>query len=710
MSAATPPRGSGFSLDPFDRVVIRHVAYRCRETTDDGHVLVRVDDPEFAEELSHEDFERERKRPDYRLERGYFSPGKAKARLHAGVAGILHLPDEEQATVLWRYDFCCTFLRLEEAGLYTRSDASMREAAERIEADEEARLKRRREGERKDRAGTARPRSLALPGPKRFRELLKALEETAMDPLSLRDGYRRCGNRTPRFAPEVHHLMLVHVGRYASKPRKSMAIHFANLIDDLIDLDNARYEKGLPPLDEPGFTAFRNEINACDRFEVYAGRHGLSAAQKRWAVVADGPDVVRPLQRVTMDEWQVSLMTLAIEAGLWEAMSPKLRAQVGRERRHLCAALCETTRCFVGLRIAPTASSENAIATYRMVVSDKGAYADQVGTLSSWDMVGTPVQVVTDGGPSFISTAFRSAVITTGSTPTVALGDLPGMRGRVERAFRTIRTQLCARFDGHTFENVVALGDYDPTSGATITADEFCQVLVRYVVDIYHNTPHAGLGGETPANAWRRVTAMYRPWAPPDSHVRRAAFGMRLTRTLGPHGVRVLGLRFNSEALHAHVRKVGFVPADVRLDPYDVGYVSVWVDEEWMAVPCVRDGFDGVGVQAWIDTLADLRRRYADQAKLTMPIVMAALHDIRKISENAARRAGIGSGMVTPEQLASAEAKFGIGFELPEAETAGGQEGSGDLLEGGIPTGDIPAPDAPEVVPPLPKTSFRFED
>src|SRR3546814_3688273 len=95
-----------------------------------------------------------------------------------------------------------------------------------------------------------------------------------------------------------------------------------------------------------------------------------------------------------------------------------------------------------------------------MVVIDKTKLADLAGATTSWDMYGLPETIVTDAGSGFISVAFRSAVSELGAESMLPPAGRPQMRGRIERVFGTIHTQLLSWFDGSTFENVVARGDY----------------------------------------------------------------------------------------------------------------------------------------------------------------------------------------------------------------------------------------------------------
>src|SRR3546814_4107563 len=118
------------------------------------------------------------------------------------------------------------------------------------------------------------------------------------------------------------------------------------------------------------------------------------------------------------------------------------------------------------------------------------------------------------------------------------------MRGRIERVFGTIHTQLLSWFDGRTFENVVARGDYPAEARASLLVEELNRVLIRYVVDYYHNHPHEGLGGEPPRNCWNRLVGRYGVKPPPPSHWKRHIFGIRAERIIGNLGLLYLGLRF----------------------------------------------------------------------------------------------------------------------------------------------------------------------
>ena len=150
------------------------------------------------------------------------------------------------------------------------------------------------------------------------------------------------------------------------------------------------------------------------------------------------------------------------------------------------------------------------------------------------------------------------------------------MRAHVERSFNTTRTQLLPNFTGQTFANIQDKGDYDPKANASLFVDELARALVLYEVDVYHNSPHEGLLGETPRAAWQRLMLQGAGFSrvTPGAHRQRATFGIPLTRTLSKRGIRVMGLHYQSQALAAVLARDGNVPLAVRVDPEDLGWIS----------------------------------------------------------------------------------------------------------------------------------------
>ncbi|WP_255731578.1 hypothetical protein [Phaeobacter sp. B1627] len=124
-------------------------------------------------------------------------------------------------------------------------------------------------------------------------------------------------------------------------------------------------------------------------------------------------------------------------------------------------------------------------------------------------MHGTPELILFDGGSAFKSMRFRMAAEDLGVMWEMAMNGVPENRGTIERAFGSLRSDFAPRLSGHTFSSIMEKGDADPEKRAALTLDDFTFALLRWVIDIYHNTPHHGLGGETPVKAWRRLSKLH---------------------------------------------------------------------------------------------------------------------------------------------------------------------------------------------------------
>jgi putative transposase len=262
----------------------------------------------------------------------------------------------------------------------------------------------------------------------------------------------------------------------------------------------------------------------------------------------------------------------------------------------------------------------------------------------------------------------------------------------------------------------VALGDYPSEARASLTLDELACVVVRFVVDAYHNLPHSGLGGETPRDAWRRLTKLYGTTPAPDPDTRRNAFGVKLTRALTNRGVRFLNLYYQSLALQEYRRKVGDGEVEIMIDLAELGWASVKIgDAGWLTVPCLQP-MKGVSADDWIAACEELRRHYGDQAAIAEPIVLKAIADIQAIGDGAVQRAHIGSTMLSPEELDRAERMLPITWS-PLADSPAGQGEANnpaglfdDEIKPNSATArpdDIP-PSTP--APPAPKPKWTMED
>jgi putative transposase len=194
----------------------------------------------------------------------------------------------------------------------------------------------------------------------------------------------------------------------------------------------------------------------------------------------------------------------------------------------------------------------------------------------------------------------------------------------------------------------------------------------------------------------QRLTAMYGVDAPPNGHQRREIFGIDLERSLDQRGIRVAGVYYQSAEIQEWRRQVGDTKVRLRFDPSNIGYVSVWIGERWLTVPSVRDMFRGLDLETWMESVRDLRRRHAKNAKIYEHIALAAIRAISQMADDAMRRVSIDATRPTAEELDREERHLLLGFEITDDNALGSDEGpKTDLLGGGIPVASARPPVTP---------------
>ena len=315
------------------------------------------------------------------------------------------------------------------------------------------------------------------------------------------------------------------------------------------------------------------------------------------------------------------------------------------------------------MRLCRAPSAQTTLQTIDMMLRDKGVWTDVVNPLSAWNQFGTPELVVTDCGTEFMAYDVRVALRDLGIRVENSPAGEPRMRARVERLFRTVGSRLAARMTGRTFSNMMEKGDYDPQAKTALTADDLCHALIRWVVDVYHNTPHDGLGGETPARCWDRLVETWGVGAPPDLRRRRLALGTHLARTVQTTGITVFGVRYQSEALAKWALHVRDRAVNIRWYAEDIGAIAVEFGGEWIEVPAVFDRFNGVRAQTWLAAARQLRAQSRDNASFDEDAIFDAIRAIDALNGYAMRRIGLVADDWSQERVNREEERLFIGFD-----------------------------------------------
>lgn len=679
-----------YAFGKYDRITIEGQTYRTSRygRNEEGWLLELDDGSGRCSSFTHQELSRLGAMRRIRVEHNFHAPESARQRLLTGGILISELPSKPAARLTKKHAYVEAFLEMERENLINRTDAA-------IEANRFQLRGRAMDYAKQFQGGEGTQQSLDFskcPAPRSLRRWLAEHRKAGVS--GLVDAMNRRGNRNRLMGPEQLALMMREVRRYASEDRPSIKTIHENVSTAFDARNEERAAEGQHPFPIPSYETVRRVIHLLDPFEVAVAREGVEAARKKFMPVGEGLRLTRPLERVEIDENTIDIISLTESWGLRSLLTEEERKILGldgsKARWFVTVAICATTRCILGMAFSRSAKEKASLQVLQMILRDKGKWADAAGSLGSWDMHGTPILIVTDNGAAFKSELFRTVCADLGITTLRAPAGLPQMRARNERFFHSLNTGLLPRLPGRTFGSIREKGDADPETRAALTFDDLAFCLVRWIVDIYHNTPHAGLGGETPLHCWRRLTAEWGVQPPPDMGLHRVIFGERLPRKLSREGVTVMGLRYHSEALARLMTNREERNVEVRWHPDDIGTVTVYAGEQKFEAGTVLPGFDGVSAGQWVAATRELKAANAGRKSYDRKMIHAAIKAIEGRSTAATRMAGLLVDEWTPERIGHLEASLYIGFNAGGDKPA--QPAAADGIGSSIPDPEVHAP------------------
>lgn len=667
-------------LNPHDRITIAGVKYYDAEEVSDGYMLRTVGGSRTPVHFSHTEIWSATKTREWEHEPNYFDRDSARLRQASQYKAFADLAADEAAWVYHKWENVTRFLRYEAAGETNRSKAQVQKTLLRIAHDvalckeTQAALARaaakphkskadltKRRGPRKKESSRKKKSSFSAPPVRTFLRWLKNFEDAGCQPWALRDNYRAVGKARLLSTEQMEYVRLG-VRAYLKRRRPSLR-RAHSVVERLVAKDNAR-----KPPDQrvacPSIDAIRRYVRGLSCFAVYAARHGVEEAKKKFILTSQGLDVVRPGQRVEVDHYEVDLESILKREKLWEFLRGDQQASV--QRMQLCMAIDVATNCALGAHLSETPCAADVRRVIKMVTSDKTQLAKNAGAEQAWDEATGVECWSTDGGPALIDASVDQAIWDLGSRHEIPPGGVPWLRGTLERFFQTIHVMFLAQFDGRTFGNHLKKGSYKSKDLAHLTVDELASLLTRWLVDVYHNFESDALGGETPRNAWIRLTDMFSVRPLPSKRRYMQVFGENLTRTLSGSGIKVLGNFYIAPELGKLFLNKGKIKVDIRLDTTDLGAIAYRVGENWLEASCRDRKFDGVSVETWARTMMDLRLTRTAQAQQVSGIVHRALDAIEAEADASRARANIATPTLTSADIAKLEQEVFFGFTMPE--------------------------------------------
>ena len=217
-----------------------------------------------------------------------------------------------------------------------------------------------------------------------------------------------------------------------------------------------------------------------------------------------------------------------------------VRPEGGKRQVFLCAILDDASRLMPHAQFYPAQTLESLLDCLRQAVAARGL----------------PLRLYVDNGKIFRSVQLARIAASLNILVVHTPPYRPEGRGKIERAFRTVREQFLANLD----------------SPRSLSLEELNSRWWTWLERVYHRTPHGALG-TTPLLRWQRDIERIRR-VPPDADLRRLFFH-RVRRLVRRDSTFRLGGRLYEAPAHTIGRTI-----EIRFDPLDTAEVDLHPDGE----------------------------------------------------------------------------------------------------------------------------------
>lgn len=332
-------------------------------------------------------------------------------------------------------------------------------------------------------------------------------------------------------------------------------------------------------------------LSAADIAELTTQRGNVAAVWRSRYADGKGPSL-RTLQRAIERELRPGDLAAMVEGAegrrrhqvylrweathrneIWEADHKELevlvrppRCQRG-QKPWVTLFLDSFSRLIMGWAIGLTPSAATVLAALGKgirVDPDRGPFG------------GVPSRLRWDNGLEFAADSIKAATATLGCTGTPVAAYSPHLKGKMERANRTVTQDLLAGLPFYTngpraIDGRLYSPDAPPMSLAAFV-DEFDRWVRRYNTE----RPHSALGGQTPLQRWEADATPLQ--LVPDADLRWLMLAGE-ERTVLKDGIHFHGLAFIAPELNGRVGQ----KVEVRYTPHDDRRIEIFMGSAWLA-------------------------------------------------------------------------------------------------------------------------------
>lgn len=363
---------------------------------------------------------------------------------------------------------------------------------------------------------------------------------------------------------------------FMTKQRLSVAEVYDRLEQRITSINQFREVTDRLPIPHPD--SLYDIISNMDEYEKDKARHGKLYAEQKYGQRKQGPRPTRPLERVEADHTKLDLFIVDSET----------RLPVGRPT--VTAIIDKYSRMIVGIHVGfdPPGYLAVMLCLLHAITPKRYIETDFPSVENKWDTYGIPEQIIVDNAREFYSEDFEDACLQLGMFPTYSPVKHPWYKGSIERFFGTLNRRLLHNQPGTTFSNIIAREDYDPTKNAIISFDAFMEMLHIWIVDVYSQDYHRGLG-DIPARVWEKGIKEFPPTLPRRKQDLTVLAGQIEQRKISRSGVRLFNLTYNDDRLALLRRELKGKKAKLKLNPDDLSIIYVHNPKDDSYIPVLTE-------------------------------------------------------------------------------------------------------------------------
>lgn len=242
----------------------------------------------------------------------------------------------------------------------------------------------------------------------------------------------------------------------------------------------------------PSYAAVRARIKARDPMHLALKRLGSNEALATQAPSVRGVEATYPLEIVQIDHAIIDLMVV----------SALTRQVIGRP--WITLAIDVFSRCVVGYYMSFDPPDQTSVALaleHSCLPKEKWLRSIELEGKVKYPVFGKMARIAWDNARTFKAASLLAQCERYGIEVRPRPVRRPHYGAYIERYIGTMMGAVHL-LPGTTFSNSKQRGDYPSEKKAMLSLAELEQWLALEIAGVYHNSPHRGLGGKTPAQVW----------------------------------------------------------------------------------------------------------------------------------------------------------------------------------------------------------------